>query len=189
MDKQRLLRSYVTLSVFVGLYFLLAALLYQMRFTQNYNVLVETTLFEVRLNSVLGDVIIFNAPMVGYLVVLVLNVAIVIVTWGTQIEKRSLLEASYLNLLVTVLLVAGQIVFITTLPERINGIARDVILFTEIPITADTFVRVVNVSYALSFFYVIYNLLVLVQTRDPKAPETEDDIEDEEAILAELLKD
>lgn len=190
MDKERLLRSYVTLSVVAGLYFLLASLLYQLQYTQSYNVLVETSLFQVELLSWPDiQVIIFNTPLVSYLVVLVLNVAIVVLTWGVQIEKRALLETTYLNLLVSVLLVAGQLVFVAMLPDRINGTPRDLILFTEVPITLETVVRVVNVTYALAFFYLVYNLLVLVQTRDPRTEDMQDEIEEEEAILADLLKD
>jgi hypothetical protein len=152
-------------------------------------VVVETGLFQVELTDYFDTVPVFNLPLVAFAVIFVLNAVVAfVITPSLETEKQPLKEVAYYNLLFTFLLIIGQIAFVFLIPDRINGIPRDLILFTEFPITSDTLARAVNITYLVSFLYAVYNLIVLVQTGQPKE-EDGDSVEEEENLLAEFLKD
>jgi hypothetical protein len=199
MNKEQFMRWYTSLNVVIGLYFILAALFYQLNFTTEYNVTVETSIFHVTLNYVeltaqgpINTYIpILNVPLIAYLVILVLHIlTLVFVARGLETTKQPLKEVGIFNVIFTVVLIAGQLLFVAMIPEAINGVARDLVFFTEFPMTASNLVRAFNIGYLVAFIYVVYNLIVLVQTRDTnnRLKSEHDDIEKEEEILRELLK-
>lgn len=199
MNKESFMRWYTSLNVAVGLYFILAILFYQLNFTTQYNVTVETTILHVTMKfseatfegPIDSYIPILNVPLIAYMVVLVLHIlTLIFVGRGLQTDKQPLKEVGIFNVIFTVVLIAGQLLFVAMIPEAINGIARDLVLFTEFPITASNLVRAFNIGYLVAFIYIVYNIVVLVQTKDSSGkPKSEkDSVEEEENILRELLK-
>lgn len=199
MNKEQFMRWYTSLNVVVGLYFILAMLFYQLNFTTQYNVTVETSIFQVTLyyaeatyeGPVTSYIPILNVPLIAFLVIFVLHVlTLLFVTRGLETDKQPLKEVGIFNAIFTIVLIAGQFLFVLMIPDAINGVARDLVFFTEFPITANNLVRAFNIGYFVAFVYIVYNLIVLVQTRDisdTKKPQKES-VEEEEQILRELLK-
>ena len=189
MNKEQFMRSYAVISLLAGVYFLIATLLYQSNFTTEIYAIVETTLFRVELADFFDTVVVFNLPIVAYAVVFVINAIVAFaILPGLETEKQPLKEVAFYNLVFSFVLILGQIAFVFLIPDRINGVPRDLVLFTEFPITSQTLVRAVNINYFVLFAYLVYNLLVLVQTGEPKEEEI-DPVEEEENLLAEFLKD
>jgi len=189
MNKEQFIRSYVIISVIAGLYFLLAILLYQANFTTEIYAIVETGLFQVELTDYFDTIPVFNLPLVAFAVIFVINAVVAFVVLpGLETDKKPLKEVPYYNLLFSFLLVIGQIAFVFLIPDRINGVVRDLVFFTEFPVTSDILVRAININYLVAFVYVVYNILVLVQTGEPR-DESKETVEEEEHLLAEFLKD
>jgi|GEM_PF-4934238 hypothetical protein len=191
MSKERLLKQYVKWSVLVGLYIILAEYLYQVLFTKEWNVEVQHGLFILHFDNFFDSKTMFNTPLVSFLMLFVLNVVVLIITKGTKTEHKQLLEAPYLNTAFLFLLIVGQIAFTWMIPSRVNGVVRDMVFFTEFPLRMGEMAYAVNIMYLVGFLYVVYNLIIWSKIAEPKKINTVDEheMEEEEKILRELLKD
>lgn len=192
MNKTSIMRTYVHFSIVIGLYFLLAIVLYNDRFGTNFHGLVTVTLFQVHLETLYETITIFNMPLVSYSVFLVLNIVVFVVIGRHQdVTQQALRDVAIYNTLITVVMIASQIVFIYMIPERIGGLIDNKYLYTDFYYTSNQIVKAVNLNYILALVYIVYNMVVSITTMPPKedAEEYVDEVIQEEALLQQFLKE
>jgi hypothetical protein len=189
MINEKTYRSYAKLSIFFGLFLLLDIMLYQSLYTQELYVMVNKSFFIVELDNYFNTIKVFNSPIIAYFLLLILNAVMVIYSKKLETQKQPLKEVSVMNLTFTILLIIGQIFFVLMIPDTINGVPKDNVFFTLFPKKADSLVYAVNITYLVAFIYLVYNLIVVTKTAEPKEKEVIDSVEDEEKLLREFLKD
>lgn len=190
MSNDTLMKRYVLSNVFIGFILLIMIFVYQGRFVGDQFVEVEQGVFSVTLASFFEDVTIFHTPLVAFLVVLAFQVFIYVMI-GRQFnsEKEALNNVSLYNLLFSVVLLGGQLLFMVFLPDVISGTVRDLVLFTEFPSGGGAITNTINITYLIGFLYMMYNLVVLTLIREPREKNTVDQVLEEENLLREFLKD
>ena len=124
----------------------------------------------------------------------VFNAVLLGVFWkkiGTE-EDPLLRDIIVLNTALTLILIVGQILYVSMIPTNINGFLAEYYIYTDFPYTADEIVRAINLTYVLSIIYIVYNMYVLVKTMPPKVEidHTDDvDVElEEEKLLRQFTK-
>lgn len=193
MNSVKRLRNYVKLSVFVGIFFLFTVFLFRMNFGVELYGGVSVTLLQITVHNVFGDTYITNLPLISFMIFFVFNLLVfMFYSRKSEVDNPLLTEVVIINIALSLVLVAGQIVYIYMIPDSINGFVVERFIFTEFPITSDNIVRAFNVTYLLSVGYTIYNMYVLLKTMPPKVEiddTNEVDIElEEEKLLQQFTK-
>ncbi|QMS85700.1 hypothetical protein [Candidatus Xianfuyuplasma coldseepsis] len=191
MNKTSIMRTYVHFSIVIGLYFLLAIVLYNNRFGTNFHGLVTVTLFNVHLETLYETNTIFNMPLVSYFIFLVLNILVfVLIGRHKDVTTQSLRDVAIYNGLITVVMIASQIVYVYMIPDRIGGLIENNYLYTDFYYTSSRIVKAINLNYVLALIYVVYNMVVSITTMPPKEDkEFVDEVLQEEALLQQFLKE
>lgn len=194
MSKEQMIRSYVKLSVFIGIYFVLTVFLYRLNFGVELFGTVVKEAFTVTVVNYFGDTIVFNMPLVSFSLFFVFNLAVfVLLGRSLDSQDQALKEVSFMNTIFSIVLIVGQIMFVMMIPDLINGAIIERYLFTDFYTANDVFVRVINVNYIVSLLYIVYNMYILLKTMPEKVekePKNELDLElEEEQLLAQFTKD
>lgn len=193
MNRTKIMRTYVNFSIVIGLYFLLAIFLYNNRLGSEFYGLVSVTLFNVNFETLFETITVFNMPLVAYFMFLWMNVLVfVLVGRYEEVEHQALKEVAIYNSILTLVMIAAQLVFIYAIPDRIGGLIENKYIFTDFHYTTNTIVRAFNFNYLLALAYIVYNMLVSVKTMPPKAENTTeyvDEVMEEEALLKQFLSE
>ncbi len=191
MKNNAQIRKYVILNIFIGLYFLVQTFIYTTGYTYAFNGTVEKTFFNVNLISLSNNVSFFNYPLVVFFVFTILNIIVGYIVSKQEDILQQLKEVAVINAVFTFTLMLGQILFVSLIPDIINGTGKDVIIYLELPRLSSDVVKVFNANYFLSFAFIVYNMFVLIKTVPEKTGPSEFDLEfeqerEEEQLLHDL---
>lgn len=182
MEKNRFMRLYLRISIVLAIFILIVNLIFiwgfpidSTQFPYGFNGTVEKTLFEVTFINMSGNVEVFNWPLIihfGFFIVTVLTAALALT--GEQLKKKKISEFMVYNVIISLLLVISSLVFMFLIPDTINGVIKNGIIFTKMPIRTDDIATVFNLSFVLIIIYIGMNIYVLSSTAETKVLVDED---------------
>lgn len=175
MNKERFLRIYTKFSIFIGLLLILFVFIFSSSFPTEFKSLVETNVFSVTLVHFAGNIVILNTPLFIFLTLLLLNIYILLKVGDTnEVSEKPLQTVAFYNVIITLMLIIGQIAFVLMIPENINGLIQNRFLFYTFESGAGEGVLVLFGSYILAVIYFAYNTVVARKVRLPEEPEEEE---------------
>ena len=182
MSKEKFLRLYVKISVVIGLLLFIWMLVFTNEFPNVFNGTIEKNIFGIVLNnSFIEPIFILNTPLIIFLSFFLLNLFFIFRVGNVdEVENKWLREVLSYNILLTVMMVIGQILFVIMLPEGIQGEVADKFLWIEMDIQYDVSVNVINVNYVLTLVLIIYNIFVGIKSAPPVVEVDEESIDLEE---------
>jgi len=185
MNKETMLRRYVNLNIVIGLVFLLLVFLFVLGFVGQVNGIVDKNLFAITVENFFEDLENFNTPIIVFFIFLLFNVAFYLLLGRSdEVTQKELKEVALFNALLTLVMVLGQVLFVIQIPDQIQGLVADKLIFVEMPYTASQMVRVFNINYVMSLIYIGYNMYVTIKMLPPKDESAE---EIDEEVLEEVL--
>ncbi len=181
MNKERFLRLYTKISIFIGFLLLLTTLSYALNFPIEFYGTITKNIFNITFENYSGTFNIFNSPMIVFLILLIMNIVLIINLGDLkEVENKDLREVLIMNTFLTVIMIFGQILFIVLVPNQINGIIQDKIIFISMPVLTTNVIKVFNVNYILAVIYVGYNMYVTFKSIPEKTEKiVEKDIDEE----------
>lgn len=191
MTKTKVLRLYALLSVVVGFVLFFYSLAYVANYTKiilSFNQIVgefygnvDKTLMNVTLSIYGDELVVFNIISIVALIVLVFNIVFAIAIGNTSsIEQKLLKDVFQVNIIVSMVVFLGTLLFIFMIPEKINGSIESFFIFVKMPILNSQSVYVINLMYAGSIFYIVYNFFVFVKTLPESVSEVDEELYAEE---------
>lgn len=191
MTKTKVLRIYTLLSIIVGFVLFFYSLAYVGNYTNiilSFNQIagefygnVDKTLMNVTLSIYGDELVVFNIISIVAAIVLVLNIIFAIVIGKTDsVESKLLKDVFQINILVSLVIFLGTLLFIFLIPEKINGEIINYFAFVKMPILNSESRYIVNLMYLGSTFYVIYNFFVFVKTLPASVSEVDEELYAEE---------
>lgn len=179
MNKERFLRLYSKLSVLIGIYVFTTMYFYVRTFPISFNGYITKTLMKITMTMQVGEFEISNIPLITFIVILVMNLIVIVNIRSTKnIDKQELREVMYINTILSVMIILGQILFFMFVPDQINGEIIDKFFYVAMPRLNDDIIKVFNINYALAIIYICYNVYVSLRTMPPKVI-NEDDFDEE----------
>lgn len=191
MTKTKVLRIYTLLSIVVGFVLFFYSLTYVGNYTNiilSFNQIagefygsVDKTLMNVTLSIYGDELVVFNVISIVTAIVLVLNIVFAIVIGKTDtVESKWLKDVFQINILVSLIVFLGTLLFIFLIPEKINGEIISYFLYVKMPILNSESVYIVNLMYLGSTFYVVYNFIVFFKTLPVSVSEVDEELYAEE---------
>jgi ABC-type anion transport system duplicated permease subunit len=191
MTKTKIIRIYTVASIIVGFVLFFFSLSYVGNFTNitfSFNQVageffgsVEKSLMNITLSMYGADLVLFNIMGIIALSALILNVVFVILIGTTEdVEHKLLKDVFQVNLIVSLIIFLGVLLFIYMIPEKINGEIVSYFIFVKMPVLSSETRYVINVMYIGSLFYILYNFFVFVKTLPESVTELDEELYAEE---------
>lgn len=190
MNKDRNMRLYTNLSILIGFVLLLVTFIYLLRFPIEFYGVIETSLFNIEFSNYEGELDVFNFVLIFYLGVTLLNVLVwIFIGTSKDITKPQLKEVVVFNTMITLFMIASNVVFVLMMPNQVNGLIEDGFFYLSVPKVSSDIIKVLNFNYVLAFIYVFYNMYISVKTMPERVEkeEVEEEI-DEELYEAEFYQ-
>jgi hypothetical protein len=183
MSKEKFLRLYVKLSIMIGIILFIWMFVFTNQFPPQFNGTVEKNIFAITLNnSFVGPKLILNSPLIVFISFLLLNIYFVFRIGNTEeVKNKWLKEVLFYNIILTIMMIMGQVLFAIMVPETIQGAITDHFVYLSMPMLNDSVVQVINVNYVMTIAMIIYNILVAWKSALPK-----EKVVQEEIILQEV---
>jgi hypothetical protein len=135
--------------------------IYTLNFPIEFYGTITKGIFNITFENYSGTFNIFNSPMIVFFILFVMNIVLIINLGDLkEIENKDLREVLIMNTFLTFIMILGQILFIVLVPNQINGLIEDKIIFINMPVLATNIVKVFNINYILAVIYIGYNMYV-----------------------------
>ena len=162
-DKELLLSIYNKLNVLIGLGIFLILVVYFSSFPEIMYGAVDKGIFSLDL-TVSYDLhtIIFNYPLVWFILFFLLNIGfLIVIQKGEKVESGIVFESIFYNIILSFLLIVAQLVFYYMIPESINGNIQIGLFQYGFDVLSDVVANGINFAYILATIYVFYNMFVV----------------------------
>lgn len=182
MNKENFLRLYSKISIFIGVLLFIFVIFFvssfplATKYPTGFRALIETNVFTITLVNYSANITLMNTPLIVFMTLLILNIVMLIRVGDTKnIDEKPLQTVVFNNIIITMMLIIGQIAFVLMIPENINGIVQNRFLFVTFHSGTGTPVHVILASYVLTLVYIGYNIMVVNKTK-PEVVEEDSDI-------------
>lgn len=195
MSKTKVLRLYTFISSLIGIGLLAVLFTYISKFT-TIDVLELGTLGsyygEVSkgiLNITFSNLDVYSMTIIEYsifnlfgifaLLVLVGNIVFAVIIGNTdEVEDKTLKEGYQYNILMSLTVLLGHVLFLVLVPSMINGQIVNKFFYLEIPKMANDIVFAVNINFVMLIVYILFNLIIFFKTA-PERVREEDEFDEE----------
>lgn len=182
MNKEQFLRLYSKISIFIGflllifVYFFISSFPLSSSYPYGFHSLIETNVFTITFLNFTTDLSIVNTPLIVFITLLILNIYMFIRVGNTnEVEKKELQSVVFNNIIITLMLIIGQVAFVLMIPDSINGLVLNKVLFLTFHTGISDPVQIVFTSYLLTVLYIGYNIFVVLKTKEEKIVEEEEE--------------
>jgi len=161
MNKEKIIKIYYNLNLFIGLGMLASLYVFLGKFPVFMNGEIKRTLFSLDFqfaNSHLVEV--FNSMLVIFFIVFVVNLGILIYALGSEKVRSALVEGIFYNTILSFILIISHLVFYYQIPTFINGAMESFFFHSNFFELSTEKVRVFNFTYILIIFYLAYNFYI-----------------------------
>jgi hypothetical protein len=148
------------------------------QFPPQFNGTVEKSIFAITLNnSFVGPKFILNSPLIVFISFLLLNIYFIFRIGSTEeVENKWLKEVLFYNIILTIMMIMGQVLFTIMVPETIQGEITDHFLYLSMPKLNNVVIQVINVNYLITIIMIIYNIFVAWKSALPKEKAVQEEI-------------
>ncbi len=175
MNKERFLRIYTKLNIYIGVLLILFVVIFMSTLPKEFNSLVETNVFSITFVQLSGNIVLLNTPLIVFITLLVLNLFLLFRVGDTsQVEEKPLQTVVFYNVIITLMLIIGQIAFVLMIPENISGLIQNRYILFTFQTGASSTVHVIFGTLALSIAYFVYNFIVNRKVRIEEIEEEEE---------------
>ena len=160
MNKEKFLRTYTNLSIFIGILLFVFSIAFIAQFPEGFNGLVSKSIFVLKLDTLGQTLYVTNYLIIILSTLFLLNLLMMFRIGNTEeVEYKFLRNVVFYNTVLSLMLIVSQMVFYFMIPEAINGWIISNIFSVSFEVRTNFTVHALNFNFILAILYFGYNFL------------------------------